>query len=60
VGMPSLKILIFKGFGAWENAVSTRSVPFCDVATLDDKAVDNAVDFASKIMELAFLRTFRS
>jgi len=60
MSVPSFKTFIFECFYAWENTVSTRSVPFCDIATLNDKAVDDSVDFASKIVELAFLIAFRS
>ena len=55
MSVPSLEILILKSLTRRINALSTCSISFGYVSTLNNKAIDNAVDTTAQKVHLACL-----
>ena len=53
--MPSFKVLILKCLLARVDALSTCSVTLCYITTLDNKAVDDAMNATAKEVQLTLL-----
>lgn len=59
VGMSPFKVLILEGLSSGEDAITPSSITFCDIASLDDEAIDDTMHFTTQVVQLVLLLTVR-
>ena len=55
VGVPTLERFIFESGAFWIDAVTSRTIAFSDITALQHESVDNPMNFAAQVVQLALL-----